>query len=284
MTHIIALIDGSIYASSVCAHAGWVAGKTGASVELLHVLGRRGTASQPVNLSGNLTLGARSDLLEKLAQHDADRAKLAKERGRVILDAAKAELEAAGITSATARLRHGDIVEAIHDVEASADLIIIGKRGEAADFAKGHLGSNLERIVRAATKPVLAASRAFQPVQRALIAYDGGASADKAVAHLANGKLLAGIPIDIVSVGEDAPERRLKLESAAGILRAGGHDVTAEIIAGKPEDVISQRIAVRGIGLLVMGAYGHSRIRNLVIGSTTTEMLRICPVPVMLFR
>jgi len=41
---------------------------------------------------------------------------------------------------------------------------------------------------------------------------------------------------------------------------------------------------VRGIGLLVMGAYGHSRIRNLVIGSTTTEMLRICPVPVMLFR
>jgi len=33
-----------------------------------------------------------------------------------------------------------------------------------------------------------------------------------------------------------------------------------------------------------MGAYGHSRIRNLVIGSTTTEMLRSCTVPVMLFR
>ena len=60
--------------------------------------------------------------------------------------------------------------------------------------------------------------------------------------------------------------------------------MTAEIIPGKPEEAISQRISARGIGLLVMGAYGHSRIRNLVIGSTTTEMLRICPVPVMLFR
>jgi nucleotide-binding universal stress UspA family protein len=284
MTHIIALIDGSTYAKSVCDHAAWVASKTGASVELLHVLGRRDTASQPANLSGNLTLGARSDLLEKLAQHDAERARLAKERGRIILDAAKADIEAAGIAGVTERLRHGDIVEAIHDVEAGADLIILGKRGEAADFAKAHLGSNLERIVRAATKPVMAASRAFQPVSRALIAYDGGASGDRAVAHLAQGKLLAGTPIDIVSVGEDTPERRAKLDAAAGVLRAGGHDVTAGIIPGKPEDAISQRISARGIGLLVMGAYGHSRIRNLVIGSTTTEMLRICPVPVMLFR
>lgn len=284
MTHIIALIDGSTHAKSVCDHAAWVASKTGASVELLHVLGRRDTASQPANLSGNLTLGARSDLLEKLAQHDAERAKLAKERGRVILDAAKTKIEAGGIASVTARLRHGDIVEAINDFEAGADLIILGKRGEAADFAKGHLGSNLERIVRAATKPVLAASGAFQPVTRALIAYDGGASADRAVAHLATGKLLEGVPIDIVSVGEDAPERRAKLESAAGLLRNGGHGVTAEIIAGKPEEAISQHVKARGIGLLVMGAYGHSRIRSLIIGSTTTEMLRSCPVPVMLFR
>lgn len=284
MTHIIALIDGSAYAKSVCDHAAWVASKTSASVELLHVLGRRDTASQPANLSGNLTLGARSELLDKLAKHDAERAKLAMERGRIILDAAKADIEAAGAGPVTARLRHGDIVEAIHDVEGGADLIILGKRGEAADFAKGHLGSNLERIVRAAAKPVMVASRAFQPVSRALIAYDGGPSGDKAVNHLANGKLLQGVPIDIVSVGEDSSERRAKLDAAAGVLRAGGHDVTADIVAGKPEDAISQRISARGIGLLVMGAYGHSRIRNLVIGSTTTEMLRICPVPVMLFR
>ncbi|MCC5995704.1 MAG: universal stress protein [Oceanicaulis sp.] len=284
MTHIIALIDGSVYAASVCDHAAWAASKTDASVELLHVLGRRDTSSHPANLSGNLTLGARSDLLEKLARHDAERAKLAKERGRVILDAARAGLEAAGVTGVTAQLRQGDIVEAVQEVEARADLIVLGKRGEAADYARGHLGSNLERIVRAASKPVMVVSKAFEPVTRAMVAYDGGPSADRAVAHLAKGRLLTGVAIEIVSAGDETPERRARLEAAADALRAGGHDVTASIIPGKAEEVLSQRLTERGAGLLVMGAYGHSRIRNLVIGSTTTEMLRSCAGPVMLFR
>jgi nucleotide-binding universal stress UspA family protein len=37
-------------------------------------------------------------------------------------------------------------------------------------------------------------------------------------------------------------------------------------------------------GLLVMGAYGHSRIRHLIIGSTTTTLLRTSPVPVLILR
>jgi len=284
MTHITALIDGSAYATSVCEHAAWAASQTSASVELLHVLGRRSTGSQPANLSGNLTLGARSQLLEKLAAHDAEHAKLAKERGRVILDAAKAELEAAGVSNVTVRLRLGDIVEAIKDVEADAALIILGKRGEAADYAKDHLGSNLERIVRAATKPVLVASQAFKPVRRALIAHDGGPSSDKAAAHLAKGKLLKGVAIDIVTAGEDTPERRTALKAAADMLIAGGHDVTSHVLPGKTEDAIAAHIKAHDIDLLVMGAYGHSRLRALFIGSTTTEMLRSSPVPVLLFR
>jgi nucleotide-binding universal stress UspA family protein len=284
MTHITALIDGSAYAASVCGHAAWAASKTAASVELLHVLGRRHTASQPANLSGNLTLGARSQLLEALAAHDAEHAKLARERGRIILDAAKAELEAAGVSNVTVRLRLGDLVEAVKDVEADAALIILGKRGEAADYARDHLGSNLERIVRAATKPVLVASQAFRPVARALIAYDGGPSSDRAVAHLARGKLLKGVAIDIVTVGDDTLERRTALEAAADTLIAGGHTVTAHMLPGKPEEAIAGHIKARDIDLLVMGAYGHSRLRALFIGSTTTEMLRSSPVPVMLFR
>jgi len=33
-----------------------------------------------------------------------------------------------------------------------------------------------------------------------------------------------------------------------------------------------------------MGAYGHSRLRTLIIGSMTAEMVRSCLIPVMLFR
>ncbi|MBU2284983.1 MAG: universal stress protein, partial [Gammaproteobacteria bacterium] len=39
-----------------------------------------------------------------------------------------------------------------------------------------------------------------------------------------------------------------------------------------------------GADLLVMGAYGHSRIRQLIVGSTTTALLRTSPVPVLVLR
>jgi nucleotide-binding universal stress UspA family protein len=56
------------------------------------------------------------------------------------------------------------------------------------------------------------------------------------------------------------------------------------MLTGTPEDQISAYVADNDIDMLVMGAYGHSRIRYLVIGSTTTEMIRICRIPVLLFR
>jgi nucleotide-binding universal stress UspA family protein len=55
-------------------------------------------------------------------------------------------------------------------------------------------------------------------------------------------------------------------------------------MSGQPEIVISNTVASAGFDLLVMGAYGHSRIRSLIVGSTTTEMVRSCLVPVVLFR
>jgi len=36
--------------------------------------------------------------------------------------------------------------------------------------------------------------------------------------------------------------------------------------------------------MLVMGAYGHSRIRQFILGSTTSEMVRICEIPVLMFQ
>jgi nucleotide-binding universal stress UspA family protein len=43
-------------------------------------------------------------------------------------------------------------------------------------------------------------------------------------------------------------------------------------------------VTSEGFDLLVMGAYGHSRIRSLVIGSTTTAMIQAAGIPVLLYR
>jgi nucleotide-binding universal stress UspA family protein len=284
LTNLIALIDGSIYSESVCDHAAWAAGRMQASVQIVHAVGRRDTPSAPANLSGSIGLGARTALLEELAELDAQKAKLSQRRGRVLLEEAQARLEEQGVKAITTTLRNGDVVETAHELEKDAELFVIGKRGEAADFAKLHLGSNLERVVRAIHKPILVASRSFKPVKRFMIAFDGGTSAMKAVDHIARSWLFAGLECRLLMAGADTPEARKKLDDAAALLLAAGYQVHADIEPGAAGAAIARRVAADGIDLLVMGAYGHSRIRSMIIGSTTTEMIRSCLIPVMLFR
>jgi nucleotide-binding universal stress UspA family protein len=284
MSRIIALVDGSIYAESVCDHAAWIAAQTGAGVELLHVLGHRRGAGEPNNLSGNIALGARSSLLRDLSERDAETAKISQKSGRAILDVAKARLEAAGIGNVTARLRIGDIAEEVSEYEADTDMIVIGKRGDAADFAMLDLGSNLERIVRSSRKPVVVAARTFAPVKRLLVAFDGGASSRKAVDYISSNSLFDKISCRLLTAGPDTTENRDRLARARATLEAAGHDVEAQIVQGPPELLIASAVETDDIDLLVMGAYGHSRIRRLIIGSTTAEMIRLCKIPVLLFH
>jgi len=282
LARIIAFIDGSIYSHSVADHAAWAAGRLSGSIELLQVLGRREATSG--DLSGNISADAQATLLAELAELDAARAKLIQRRGRMVLDEAKARILGGDTVDIAVTLRHGDLLDTLAEKEAGADLVVIGKRGEAADFAKGHLGSNLERVVRASRKPILVAARAFRPVGKALIAFDGGASALKAVDQISRSPLLSQAALHVVAVAADRPETRRKLEGAAAQLKAGGHRAEFRFVAGQPDRAISALVEQEGFDLLVMGAYGHSRIRNLVIGSTTTELIRSCKVPVLLFR
>lgn len=284
MTRLLALIDGSVYSRSVCDHAAWAAEQTGASVELLHVLGRRNTSSAPTDLSGSINVDAKEHLLSELATLDQEQARLTQKRARLVLEEAKQRLEQAGVADVTARLRHGDLIENLQEAESDADLVIIGKRGEGADFAKLHLGSNLERVVRACRKPVLVTSRAFRPINSLLIAFDGGESAMKAVRHIAHGVLFPGTVCHLLTVGNRTDEAERNLETAAAILRKAGYEVETGIRPGQADSVIAAKVEIDRIDLLVMGAYGHSRIRSLIIGSTTSEMIRSCLVPVMLFR
>jgi nucleotide-binding universal stress UspA family protein len=280
---IIALVDGSIYSASVCEHAAWLAARAGTPVELLHVLGRRESAENS-DLSGSIRLGARTALLEELAALDEQRAKLVAHRGRAILEDARGILERAGVTEITTRLRHGDIVETVAEVEADAAMILIGKRGEAADFAKGHLGSNLERIVRASHKPVVVAASAFKPIEKVLVAYDGGVSAMKAVDEIARNPVFKGLSVHVVTVGTATPEVKKGLEDARALLEAAGITTETGVVSGQPDAALGKLVEEADFDMLVMGAYGHSRIRSLIIGSTTTAMIRSCKVPVVLMR
>ncbi len=283
MDKILALLDGSAYSESVCHHTAWIAKKLNAGVEAMHVLGRREGAGSD-DLSGTLRLGARSALLKELSSLDEQRAKLAQSKGHAILEDAKTILEQDGVPVVNLRLRKGDLLEALREVENDIRAITIGKRGEGSEFASEHLGSNLERIVRISKVPVFVASRDFRPISKVLVAYDGSASAKVAIDRMSTSPVFEDLEVCVLCVGQDQTKSKAVAGEAVAKLQAANITATPRTATGEPEEVLNRLVANEGFNLLVMGAYGHSRIRNLIIGSTTTAMIQTVKIPVLLYR
>lgn len=283
MDKILTLLDGSAYSESVCHHTAWIAKKLNASVEAMHVLGRREGAAS-TDLSGALRLGARSALLEELSSLDEQRAKLAQAKGHAILEDAKNILDQDGVPLVNLRLRKGDLLDAVREIEDDIRAIIIGKRGEGADFATGHLGSNLERIVRTSKVPVFVASREFKPISRVLVAYDGSASAKVAINRISTSPVFSGLDICVLCIDDSSAKAQATAEEAVAVLRSANLEASFRVASGEPEEVLGKLVAEENFNLLVMGAYGHSRIRSLIIGSTTTAMIQTVKIPVLLYR
>ena len=147
-----------------------------------------------------------------------------------------------------------------------------------------HLGRNLERAIRASHKPVLIASDTCRPIRRYLLAWDGGKSTGAAINYLVQSPLLAEAEGEVLMVGREVETDRVRLGDAVRHLESAGLRVTAGIREGEPEQVIVDTVERDGIDLLVMGAYGHARIRQLMIGSTTTEVMQRCAASMLVFH
>lgn len=281
---VLAAIDPSVYATSVGEHAAWAATRLAAPLELMHAIDRRhGEPPARADLSGQLALGDGEALLQQLAELDQQRSRLALEQGRLLLEQLRTRIATDGL-AIEIRQRHSELLEALLDLEAEVRLFVLGKRGEHADFARGHLGSNLERVVRAVHRPVLIASRAFKPPQRFLVAFDGSPTTRKCVEMICASPLLKGLQATVLLVGEDNREARERIGWAGQRLREAGFEPAQLVRKGTADAVISDTVREQQADLLVMGAYGHSRIRSLILGSTTTQVLRNCQVPVLLLR
>lgn len=167
---VVACLDGSAYSTAVGDYVRWAAGRLEAPLVLLHAIYHR-HATGPVGLSRAIGLGAQEALLEQLANHDEQTGKLALERGRLLLDATRARLAATGGPDAVARLLHGPLVDRLVELESTARLVVIGKRGASAHAAPEHLGSNLERVVRALRRPVMVAPADYREPASVMLAF-----------------------------------------------------------------------------------------------------------------
>ena len=283
MTHVMACIDGSPQAAAVCDYSAWASKRLDAPLTLLHVLDRQQYPASG-DLSGIIGLGSREFLLQELATLDEKRAKLALEEGRMMLDSARQRAISAGIAQPECRQRHGDLVESLRDVQSETRLLVIGRQGEDSGDAIQHIGSHLENVIRTLQRPILVAPCDFSAPQSVMLAFDGSATSLKGVEMLAGSPLFKGMPIHLVMVADDTANHQAQLDDARGALAAAGFSVQTAIRTGEVEPTLHAYQAEHGIDLLVMGAYGHSRIRQFFVGSTTNNMIRTTRTPLLLLR
>jgi nucleotide-binding universal stress UspA family protein len=283
MNKVITCIDGSAYADNVCNAGIWAANKLDKAILLLHAIEKRSTAEAD-DLSGAIGLGARSSLLKEMALLDGQRNKLALQVGKEMLEHAYELAATKGCVTIEKVQRHSDIVEAICDLEADARLVVIGRSGENHDQDFKAIGSHIEQLIRQVHTPVLIANRNFTEPESFMLAYDGRETADKAVKGIIDGGLLHGLTCHLVTVKNSQSGLIEKFKHTEEMLIESGFEVKSSFLEGNIFSSLMEYKANSGVGMLVMGAFSHSKLAHAFIGSNTLKMIENTNLPLVILR
>lgn len=214
----------------------------------------------------------------------ADVTESLKERGREVLDELARRARESDRTVETS-LEIGIVPEVVVEKAKSADLVVIGRRGEHAEFGEHPVGGTAHGIVRRSVKPVLVCPRGHADLERPLVAYDGSDHACRALSLAVGYAERRRTPLHLVAVRPHRADAEELLDEAETY--AEGHDL-APVRHVRESDHASEMIleVAREIGadLLAMGAYGKGRIREFLLGSTTEAVLTRFDHPVLLYR
>ncbi len=206
------------------------------------------------------------------------------QKGNTIVDAFDERCQAAGINGeGTIRMGHPSRV--LLEEETHAELIILGQRGIHADLIGNALGSTAERVVRQSIKPCMVVPTQFKPISKLLAAYDGSNYSSKALHQAIELAKALEVELIILAVAEGKEAAQAEEASREAMDLAEAHECQAISLVSEDDHAAESIITnaeEQGADLIVMGAYGHGRIRQWVLGSTTTYVLTHTDIPAMM--
>ncbi len=271
--------DGSDYGKTAIAYGISIAGKLGAQLTGLHVVDVR-LMQGPVftDVSGSIGLPPYQELLPVIESG-------LEAKAETILADFRAQCEAAGIHPETKKVV-GVIDETIvEEGRKCCDWVLLAQRGEHFHLGGGAiLGSTAQSVVRRSGKPVLVTPEHFRQIKTMALAYDGSAPADAALKLAAELSQRAGWPLSVVIITDDAALGAKLSQKATDVLAPLAVDGAVIVRKGKEDKELLRFIGEGSADLLVMGAYGHNRLRELLLGSTTSAVIRKSTIPVLLTR
>ena len=275
--NILVALDGSQHADVALDYAMWLASRLRAKVVGVHVIDIVSIEGSFLHdVSGSLGFEPYLDFSSKMRE-------ALHERGRALLDVFRTRCADRGVTCDTA-MPLGVVANEICDLARTTDLVVLGHRGVNEQFSTGLLGGTTESVARKSPKPVLVCPATLREVTKPLLAYDGSQRASAAMHMAAEVTSALGLPLGVLHVARENNGGEAVLEEAKRYLAAYDINVTYDVVTGPPHQRIVDVLRDRGYDLLFIGAYGHSRIIEMVLGSTTEYVLRNSSAPVFLTR
>jgi nucleotide-binding universal stress UspA family protein len=190
--------------------------------------------------------------------------------------------------SCSAEVRTGIPAEAIAREAVAHDIVILSRAGYAPGAREIEKGIDplVSGVVRGCIRPVLVAGREFPKegaIRNMLLAFDGSVHAARALSVVVELGAGANIQCTICTVADTEVAGQETLAAAEAFLARHGVSAQKKVIVGaKAAEQLCGIVSGAGADILVMGAYGHSPIREMLFGSTTERILSHCDAAVIL--
>lgn len=279
MSYVLCCVDGKNYSQSACDYAVLISNNMNLPLKFLNIV-EHSSKSDKLDLSGNIKLGEKDDILEQRAEEEAIKSKLAIKEGKELLVTLKKRALITCANEITLIQIHGDVLENILAFQNEMAILVIG----ISSNENHKIGDNVKEIIREIHKPVLLVNSEFVTPKKLLIAYNGSEESKKLLNETSSKPIFKNVHRDIVNINEDKLLSEKLLNEAKEIYAKKDIEVETSVLSGDAKTEILIFLGQNDCDILAMGAFGHSRIKEFIFGSLTSDILTQCKKPILLFR
>ncbi len=273
---VIACLDCPDHVQAVLDASMWASARLQAPIGLLHSVPSI-QQKAAVDYSGCLNIDDESALLDQFTLKEHLSNSELKAQGKLLLHQAAAYCEQQHHKRKVYTLhRHETLSESLDHVDEKSQLVVIGHHVTCK--------ATLSQLIRLSLCPILVTHAPFLPPTTALFAFDNRATAHKMLNWLCKTPLIRALTVHIVMVGKENTENCDALREAYARLKQAG--ITCKKAMLDCRDVTAALNYYQNkhdIGLLMTGAFGQSRLRELLQGSDTKKLLGSTKTPYLLF-
>jgi nucleotide-binding universal stress UspA family protein len=166
-----------------------------------------------------------------------------------------------------------------------ADLLVVGRDGQDAEFRTGLIGATANGVIRKTGKPTLVVPAGAPSTGPIVLAFDGspGSRLGANLAVQLATRLAEGIHVFVDSKDKGRAIARFDdVRGLVGSLPVPVREISSTL--GRPDVKIVDSAREVRAGLIVMGAFGRNRITDYFLGSNSAAVVRTSPIAVLLAR